>query len=158
MELQTKHWGLWEVPAEKIITFPRGLYGFDEAKRFILIENEDPHNPLCWLQAVDDPELAFVILNPFSFCRDYEFTLSAEDQADLDLTDPQDVLVFALVVVPQDLRQMTANLLAPLVINSRLRRGKQIVLYQQEYSTQHLICQKQGQNKLGKGEGGESSC
>ena len=154
MIIETKHLGSLEVAEEKVITFPQGLYAFEDKKRYVLLENEDPENPLWWLQSLDDPNLAFVLINPFLFKPDYEFELSSEDVTELALHNPEEAVVFCLVVIPPEIKKMTANLLAPLVINARLKKGKQLVLLQKNYTTKHLVweeMQKTRQN--GKREG-----
>ncbi|HHY05986.1 MAG TPA: flagellar assembly protein FliW [Clostridia bacterium] len=154
MIIETKHFGTLEVAEDKVITFPQGLFAFEDKKRYILLENEEPESPLWWLQSLDDPNLAFVLLNPFLFKPDYELELSAEDVEELGLEKPQEAAVFCLAVIPQDVKKMTANLLAPLVINAQLKKGKQIVLYHKNYTTKHLVLeemQKAKQNCQGEG-------
>lgn len=154
MIIETKHFGSLEVTEDRVITFPQGLYAFEQKQRYILLENQDPGNPLWWLQSLDDPALVFVLLNPFLFKPDYEFELSAEDVEELGLENPREAVVFCLVVIPQDVRKMTANLLAPIIINAQLKKGKQVVLLNKNYTTKHLILeelQKTKQNSRGEG-------
>jgi flagellar assembly factor FliW len=147
MIIETKHLGTLEVAEDKVISFPQGLYAFEDKKRYVLLENEDAENPLWWLQSLDDPALVFVLLNPFSFKPDYEFELSAEDVAELGLENPQEAVVFCLVVVPREVRKMTANLLAPVVINARSKKGKQIILFNKNYTTKHLVLEELQKSK-----------
>ena len=65
MKLKTKHFGEIEIDESKIIHFPTGIIAFEEQKRFFIIDNPDENIPFSWLQSVDDPDLAFVIINPF---------------------------------------------------------------------------------------------
>jgi flagellar assembly factor FliW len=142
MIIATKHFGTLEVAEDKVLTFPQGLFAFEDKKHYVLLENQGVGNPLWWLQSLDDSDLAFVLINPFLFKPDYEFELSAEDVEDLGLANPQEAAVFCLVVIPQEVKKMTANLLAPLVINAQLKKGKQIVLLQKNYTTKHLILEE----------------
>lgn len=154
MIIVTKHFGTLEVAEDKVITFPQGLFAFEDKKRYVLLENQGAGNPLWWLQSLDDSDLAFVLINPFLFKPDYEFELSAEDVEDLGLVNPQEAAVFCLVVIPRDVKKMTANLLAPLVINAQLKKGKQIVLLQKNYTTKHLVWEEMQKAKQKcKGEG-----
>lgn len=139
MLVETKHFGKLEVQDDQVIIFPHGLYAFEEKKRYVLLQNEDPENPLWWLQSLDDVNLAFVLINPFLFKPDYEFDLADEDVEELGSPKPEDVVVFSLVVIPDDLKKMTANLLAPIIINAKTKKGKQVVLLKKNYSTKHLI-------------------
>jgi len=139
MLIETKHFGALEVQEERVLTFTQGLFAFEERKCYILLENEDPDNPLWWLQSLDDPNLVFVLINPFLFKPDYEFDLTDEEVAELGLQKPEDTVVFSLVVIPDDVKKMTANLLAPLIINAQTKRGKQIVILNKNYSTKQLV-------------------
>jgi flagellar assembly factor FliW len=142
MILQSKYFGRIEFAEEKIITFEHGIIAFEGMKRFFIIDNEDENNPLWWLQSVDDPEILFVVINPFTFKPDYDFELLPQDAEELEIEKPEDVVVLAIVVVPEDIKQMTANLLAPVIINIRQRKGKQVVLQDKRYSTKHLIIEE----------------
>jgi flagellar assembly factor FliW len=142
MILQSKYFGRIEFAEEKIITFEHGIIAFEGMKRFFIIDNEDENNPLWWLQSVDDPEILFVVINPFTFKPDYDFELLPQDAEELQIEKPEDVVVLAIVVVPEDIKQMTANLLAPVIINIRQRKGKQVVLQDKRYFTKHLIIEE----------------
>lgn len=139
MKLITKHFGEIEIDENKIINFIDGIPGFDDQKRFVIIDNPDESVPFKWLQSIDEPELAFVIINPFVFKDDYEFDLPTHIIEKLKIRDESDVLVYSIVVIPEDITKMTANLAGPVIINSRERLGKQIVLDDNRYTTKHYI-------------------
>lgn len=139
MKLNTKNFGELDIDEKKIISFPEGLPGFEEEKEFVIINNEDEENPFCWLQSVKNPDLAFVIVNPFFVFSDYSVDLSETVQEKLKIKDEKDVAVYSIVVVPEDLKKMTANLLGPIVINVRERLGKQVILDDPRYTTKHYI-------------------
>lgn len=139
MKLNTKNFGELDIDEKKIISFPEGLPGFEEEKEFIIINNEDEENPFCWLQSVKNPDLAFVIVDPFFVFSDYSVDLSETVQEKLKIKDEKDVAVYSIVVVPEDLKKMTANLLGPIVINVRERLGKQVILDDPRYTTKHYI-------------------
>lgn len=139
MKLNTKNFGELDIDEEKVIAFPEGLPGFEEEKEFVIINNEDEENPFCWLQSVKNPDLAFVIVDPFFVFSDYSVDLSKTVQEKLKIKDEKDVAVYSIVVVPEDLKKMTANLLGPIVINVRERLGKQVILDDPRYTTKHYI-------------------
>lgn len=141
MILETKHFGRIEVGEEKIIEFPHGLVAFEDMKRYVLIDDNDGDIPLSWLQSLENPDLAFVVMNPFYIIKDYEFEIPPADKEELEIESSEDVAVFTIVVVPQEIAKMTTNLAAPLVINAKARKGKQIVLQNNKYHTRHLLLQ-----------------
>jgi len=139
MLLETKNFGTLEIKEDKVITFSQGIIAFEEMKRYILIENKDKENPIWWLQSVDRSDLAFPTINPFYFKPDYEFDISASGVEELGIVEKEDVIVLSIVVIPEDLKKMTANLLAPLIINVKTKKGKQLVLQDKNYTTKHYI-------------------
>jgi len=142
LKLKTKHFGEIEIDESKIIHFPTGIIAFEEQKRFFIIDNPDENIPFSWLQSVDDPDLAFVIINPFLFRKDYEFKIPDNVIQELAIQSPENVAVFSIVVVPQDITKMTANLLAPVIINTKNLKGKQIILDDKRYKTKHYILEE----------------
>ncbi len=149
MLIDTRNFGQVELPEDKVINFKNGLIAFTEMKRFFLIENEDKDIPICWLQSADDPDLSFAVVNPFMIKPGYEFELSAADREELKIKSPDEVVVFSVVVLPEDIRQMTINLLAPLVINVQEKSGKQIVLQDRRYTINHSILKELRSNERG---------
>lgn len=114
-----------------VITFPNGLLGFPECRSFILLPSEREH--VYWLQSVDYSALAFLMVDPFIFFDGYTVDLPpTESMRQPDSAD--DVTVFAIVTLPSNrLGDPTANLQGPVVIDTRLREGNQVVLSNSPY-------------------------
>lgn len=123
---------------ETILSFPAGLAGFEKITEFRLFEPSGGY-PLRFLQSVAQPELSFVCMDAAAIKIDYEVPLSEDDAAFLALEKPEDALVLALVVVPEDPRRMTANLAGPLVINTRTKKGRQVLLDTSQFPLQHPV-------------------
>lgn len=139
MIIETRRFGEIEISEEQdIIQMVGGLPGFEDAKKFILL-NHDADSLFKWLQAVENPELAFVVMEPFIFCPDYHFDLSDDELAELELTKPEEVVVLAVLSVPEDPKKITANIKAPIVINRTKRRGKQIILNNEAYPVKYYL-------------------
>jgi flagellar assembly factor FliW len=147
MKLNTKHFGEIEVLDDRCITFENGLPGFDDVHRFILLDSTDPESPFKWLQSVDVPQLAFAIANPFMIKPDYDIEISDETVKGIEIENAADVAIYSIVIVPDDISRISMNLKAPIVINSKNRRGMQIILDTEKYNVRHYILdeiQKQG--------------
>ncbi|NLW22607.1 MAG: flagellar assembly protein FliW [Tissierellia bacterium] len=142
MKLNTTNFGEIEIDEENIIDFPEGIPGFEGEKQFIIINNEDEENPFQWLQSVNNPDLAFVIINPFFVFPDYDIEIPETALNKLNIKDEKDVAVYSIVVVPEDLEKMTTNLLGPIVINVNKKLGKQVILDDSRYTTKHYIFQQ----------------
>ncbi|MFZ7113276.1 MAG: flagellar assembly protein FliW [Desulfatiglandales bacterium] len=134
MNIETTRFGRIEIDETRVIDFPEGLLGFPEQKRYVLLEHR-PDSPFCWLQSVDQPELAFVLTNPFLVDRNYLKDLSPGEAALLGGKKGDLVTVFALVTIPPgQVEKMTVNLIGPLIIEADTRTGRQVVLPNSGYS------------------------
>ena len=138
MKLDTRQFGTLEFDASSIITFPSGLLGFEELHDFVVLDQPELA-PLQWLQSVDDPQLAFTIVDPALVFADYQPVLTDDDRVALELTSEAPIQVRVLVTVPQNPVEMTANLLGPLVINSERGKGRQVVLHSSEYPVRQRL-------------------
>ncbi|MBL8878402.1 MAG: flagellar assembly protein FliW [Phycisphaerales bacterium] len=136
MLIDTVRFGVIEVDDDRLITFPEGLLGFREHKRFALIETAQDA-VFFWLQSADDPSLAFVVCDPAAFVPDYEVPVREDDLAELKASDVADSQV--LVIVNKVDGWLTANLLGPLVVSAGARLGKQFVLSDRRYGTRQRL-------------------
>ncbi len=126
------------VERENIVSLPLGLLGFEDTKRYVLL-SEPGDAPFFWLQVVDNPHLAFLVLSPFEVLPDYEMELSDEDAAFLELSSPADALVYNIVTLHPD-GPATINLKGPIVLNRVTLTGKQVVLANaSRYALQHPL-------------------
>ncbi len=139
MKIKTTNFGEIEIEKDNIIYFGEGIPAFEEEKEFIIIFNEDKENPFHWLQSVKSPSLSFVIINPFEIFTDYDILLPQTAINKLKIEKEEDVTIYSMVVVPEDIEKMTTNLLGPIVINTKERLGKQVILDDERYTTKHFI-------------------
>lgn len=136
MLLESDRLGSIEVDESSIVELPAGLLGFEEARRFALVQ-ADEYGAYSWLHALDDPGLAFLTVVPGFFFPDYAPDVPDDDAAALDLTDPQDAQVLCLVTISGE--AVTANLLGPVVLNVSTRTARQVVLADQGWSTREPL-------------------
>lgn len=153
MLLNTKHFGEIEIDENKIITFREGIPGFDGLNRYIVLYNGDETSPFRWLQCVDDGQLAFAVINPFMILGNYDIEISEETVDSLNIESISDVMVLAIVVVPEDPNKMTMNLKAPVIINTKNNSGMQVVLDTDMYSVRHYIVEELRRQEVNTGAG-----
>ena len=150
--LTTTRFGSFAIDKKNVIEFPKGLLGFEAHTRFYLIDDPDYH-PFAHLQAMDDPELAFTVVNPKLFFPHYKVQVDRQEIADLEVDDVCEVNTWVIVTVPEDIDTMSANLQGPILINSANNCGKQVVLVRSPYTTRHYLMdelQKQSASKEAK--------
>jgi flagellar assembly factor FliW len=147
MDIDTTRFGRMAVDDERILTFPRGLLGFPEHKRFALIQTGD-ENYFFWLQSIDEPSLAFVVTDPTIFFKDYQFPVKEETQQELALTDMSYAQIF--VICNKVGQWLTGNLQGPLVVNAQNRLAEQVVLNDKRWTTRQPLLRLQAEVPLAK--------
>jgi flagellar assembly factor FliW len=138
MHIQTLNFGAMEVSEENIISFKEGLPGFPQIRRFALLDFEDL-KPFQYLQALDDPPIALLVINPFLVDPQYHFDLPESDMAEIECSDTRVAEVFVVATIPENPEDATLNFMAPIVINQNVRRGKQVILHDSNYSIKHPL-------------------
>lgn len=131
MKVETYLFGAVEVIPEKVINFPNGLVGFEQNKRFMLVHEADKAQPASYtLQSLDDPTIAFQIVDPTTLGFNYELSLSDAENALLQTPAADDIAVMQVLFKQEEGGKagISPNLRAPLVINTRLRVGLQKVM------------------------------
>lgn len=132
MLIRSERLGEIDVPEDELVTFPKGVVGFPEERRFALIEAEET-GTYFWLQSATTPSLAFLCVPPWPFFPDYSFECDPEDEELIGLETASDVVVLCIVTVKDTVA--TVNLLGPLLMCNRTRRAVQAVLRGTAYST-----------------------
>lgn len=153
MKIFTTRFGDIEIEENDIITFPEGILGFEDMKKYILINMEDG-NPLMWLQSLEEPALAFVVIRPFEFNPSYFLEISERDEEFLKLREPTEADILAIVVVPEDPAQMTANLQGPVVVNKKHKIARQVISTNPKHKIKHYILKEMEKN-IAESRGGE---
>lgn len=143
MRINTRHFGEIDIEKESIINFREGLPGFEAVRDMVIINHPNEDTPFQWLQSVDEPELAFVIIDPRVFLSDYIVDIPESEVAALEIGNPEEVLIYTIVVVPEEITDMTANLKAPILINAQKRIGKQVMLEEERYPLKYYILKQQ---------------
>jgi flagellar assembly factor FliW len=139
IKIKTRPFGEIEVQEQQVINFPDGILGFDYVKKYVLLDTQDANSPLKWLQAYEEPELAFIIIRPVDFMREYELVVSMNDIEAVGAVGAENLLVFAIVTIPSNPSDMTANLQGPIIINPVTKLGRQAISLSDRYHVRHKI-------------------
>lgn len=140
MLVKTKFFGEVDLPEEKIVTFDRGIIGFEDLKKYtILYDCEKEETNISWLQSVDEPEFAMPIIKPWLVKEDYNPVVEDELLKGLGELTEENLVILLTMNVPPDLTQMSVNLKAPIIINSDTRKGAQIVVENQDYVIKYRV-------------------
>ena len=135
MKIKTSRFGIMQVEKENEFFFPEGVLGFEDLRTFVLID--DPEDELfIWMQSCGKSHIAFPLLETSLIISKYKIHLSKGDLDALQLKDSDSYQSFSIITIPEDPRQMSANLKAPIILNTKQNRGRQCVLPEEH----HPIC------------------
>jgi flagellar assembly factor FliW len=135
MRYQTTRFGEIQFPEEVVMQFSEGILGFPAERRYILLEQDAEGSPFKWLQSLDNPNLAFIVIDPLQIDPHYCFEIDIDTSRVINSSDACECAVMAVVNVPRDApMHMTANLKAPLVVNVANGLGRQLVLGATHYA------------------------
>jgi flagellar assembly factor FliW len=115
-----------------IFVFPWGLPGFDNLRAFIVLQLET-QDQILWLQSLDDLSIALPLGDPWIFFPDYDPKLPGFARISLDLQNPDDFTIMA-VMVGTDGGPTFMNLMAPIVLNLKNRIARQVPLEGSSYT------------------------
>jgi flagellar assembly factor FliW len=136
VHVESRRFGAFAVPRHRIIEMPQGLIGFGRLHRFVVVDHR-PGSPFKWLLSLDDPELAFAVADPTELVSGYVPPVELATRTLPCAAD--DLALFVLVTIPRDPTAMTVNLMAPVAVDLRTRRARQLVLEDGRYPATHAV-------------------
>lgn len=135
----TSRFGELDIEEEKVVHFKDGIPAFAEEHEFIILPY-DEESPYYFMQSLKTPELAFILTIPFLFFPDYQIEIDDATVKELEIKNQDSVTLYSIVTIPNgSLRYMTANLLAPVVLNTDNMKAKQLVMEKSNYKTKHRL-------------------
>lgn len=138
MKIETKFIGDVEVNESRIITFKQGLPAFEEEEEFVIVPF-DEGTPFYILQSIKTVDISFLVVDPFAFFNDFKVKIPDPTIEMLEIEKEEDVAIFVILTIQEPFSKTTANLQAPLIINTNKQKGKQLVLPESGYHTKHYI-------------------
>jgi len=138
-KVSTVRFGEIEVDESKVVHFSQGIPAFEEEHEFLIIPYDET-SPYVFLQSLATPDLAFLMTMPFLFFQDYEFEIDDDSLARLGIKSQEELLIYVLLTLPGGkVQEMTANLMAPIIINTTNMQARQVVLDKSRYNTKHRL-------------------
>ncbi|MEE1289899.1 MAG: flagellar assembly protein FliW [Spirochaetota bacterium] len=138
MKILTRIFGEIEISENQKIFIEEGLFGLEDVQEYVLL-NSSEDSPFYWLQALDIPDIAFLLVDPTLVVKDYKLSVVEGDLDSINLKDNDDYLLFSIVNLNNDPAKTTANLLGPLVINKENHKAKQVISTNEKYSVRQLL-------------------
>jgi flagellar assembly factor FliW len=130
--------GSVKIDTEKIIEFEYGIPGFENLRKFALLQPESSF-PIMWLVSLEDKQVAFPVILPQLIRSDYEIILPEDISEYLQLEKPEDAVVICILTIPQNTEDITINLAAPIIISLKNNKGLQLLIENSEYKIRHYL-------------------
>jgi len=132
--IETSRFGRLTIDSGKIITMVSPFLGFPDDTRFVLVPHGEA-SPFWWLQSVDSPRLAFVVIRPGLIKPDYSPAVPRQYLRELRAASQADLELLVILTIPQGRpAEMTANLLGPVALNATAKLARQVLLDPNTYS------------------------
>ncbi len=125
MQIESTRFEMVEIRDDAVITLPDGLIGLPGTQYALLAQN--PDSPFMWFHSVEHPEVAVPVINPWLFFADFEVRMSEEDARTIELEDATKASILCVVRAGEELSEFTVNLIAPIVLHTDERLGRQII-------------------------------
>lgn len=148
MKVQTTRFGALDVQEDQVITLTEGPLGFSECTRFTMFTDE-LGEPFQWLQSLEMPSLAFVVIEPSLILPEYQFSLQKDKIKNLEASGIDDLKVYVIVTMAANILDITVNLQGPIVINKENQIGVQVVLNDPAFSTRHPLFTEHPEDERG---------
>jgi len=139
--IHSTRFGTVELDESLVLTFEHGMIGFPDLHRYVVLKQRDD-SVFMWLHSVDDGALAFPVVLPWVFHWDYEVKLSDEDMAAIHVQRADQISIYCVVNVGEDVRRATINLFSPLVVHNDRRLARQVINTAEGYSTRDALFQE----------------
>lgn len=137
MIINTRDFGEILATENDLIIFDNGMYGFEDYTKYLILR-DDPKDDIMYLQSVENIDLSFVLIDPYSIIKSYEPKLNEEDLAELKVSDEGNLKFLVIAIISEDIKKSVVNLKSPISINPELKIAKQVIV-QNTYPLRYKI-------------------
>lgn len=139
MKLNTNFFGEIDVQDDKIVNFADDMLGFEGFSKFLFMSDDKEGSKFSWLQCIDDVNIVLTMFNIFAVMPDYSPNVPIEHLEGLGEFEEEDLEIFCVAKIPRNVEEMSINLKAPIVINTRNNKAKQVIVSNDDYPIKYKI-------------------
>ena len=143
MTIKTRDFGEQKISEDKIITFPHGIFAFEDEHKFIMLSPLGEDKYPAWLQSVNNENLCFIVFDPNQIAEDYSVTADEESIAAAGFEKGEKPHYLVLAVVPEEYKDTTVNMKSPIMINTKKMLAVQTIAAE-NYPIKFPIFKKEG--------------
>lgn len=144
MIINTRDFGELTIEESEIINFPRGVFAFEEVKKFVLIEKEGYLQK--WLQSAIDVNPRFIVFDPDQILEGYNPHIPTEVLRELKIGRNEKYALYVIAVIPENIKDMTVNLKSPIIVNREKRLAEQVILDREDFPVRYRVFQEEGRD------------
>ncbi len=151
MVAQTRLFGEITIEDDKVLEFPNGIIGIEDKHKFAIVYDVErgSDTAIRWLQSMEDPYLALPVIEPLAIVDKYNPIIEDALLEPIDNPQDEDIVVLLTMIVSSDVTKVTANMKAPIVINSATRKGEQIIVENADYEAKFNVYDAVQRKKAG---------
>jgi len=138
MNIKTRDFGNITANESDFVEFNNGMYGFEKYKKFIILK-DNPEDDIMYLQSVDNEDLSFVLIDPYSILPTYSPNVTNEDLIDLKISNETRLKFLVIAIIKEKIQNSVVNLKSPIAINAELKIAKQVILENIEYPLRYPV-------------------
>jgi flagellar assembly factor FliW len=138
MVFNSKVHGEMKYEEKDIVVFNKGLLGFNELKKYFLIDLEEV-KPFKILHSLENDEVGMIMISPYDFFEDYEIKLNEEIIKNLKIKSSEEVRIVNTVTLNSDPKKITTNLQGPIIINISNNLGEQLIVDNSKYKVKEPL-------------------
>ena len=127
MNIKTRDFGYIAVNEEDEINFTCGMYGFDSYTKFVILK-DGPEDDIMYLQSLENADLSFVLIDPYSIFNIYNPLVNEEDLTNLETDNEGELKFLVIAIIKEEIKDSVVNLKSPIAINPKTRKAKQVIL------------------------------
>lgn len=127
INIKTRDFGEITVNAEDMINFTCGMYGFEDYKSYVILK-DSPEDDIMFLQSLDNVDLSFVLIDPYTIFRNYEPILAEDDLNEFGVENEAELKYLVIAIIKENIKESVVNLKSPIVINPKTKTAKQVIL------------------------------
>ncbi len=138
MILKTKVHGDIEYEEKDVLTFNKGILGFENLNKFILVDLKE-FEPFKLFHSLENDEVGIIVISPYDFFEKYKVKLTNEVIKNLQIENPEDVFIVTTVTLNSDVKKITTNLQGPIIINGKTKLGEQMIIDNAKYKVKEPL-------------------
>lgn len=147
IKIKTRDFGEITVKPEDILSFTCGMYGFEDYINYVILK-DSPEDDIMFLQSIENTDLSFVLIDPYTIFRNYDPILAEEDLIELTVKNEEKLKYLVIAIIKENIKDSVVNLKSPVAINPETKTAKQVILQNAYPLRYNILAAEEGKRCL----------